>query len=533
MTFPEAPVLQRPSALMRIFYVAVFLFSVAVYVAIYKYLWRFASYPIELEWREGSIWLHALAQSYGINIFENDKIAYVNANHGIFDHIIKAAFARAFRFLEPQYILRSFVILFPAISLLSIFVHSRRNLPATAALISSLCLSCAMLVAVHDIGHWNTCIGRSDSTAFTLMAIAYLCHSTPALTYQARLLRHISYLAIALVLSTNRKIYPVALMIPIIMEQRHDALRIRELIRSYLLIIGYTLATCAFFIVVWFHSDASLYYRYFYGFFGAKSPLPPQAAPFQAMILYVRTPAIAFLILLSVVPAFIEAWKHFLGHSGNWPRTLAAIAIFISLLVSILALKMNFSAGGYWYLCPQAIVLVIYYNTRYKIGPGFAAVILVLSLCILWRSDNLPLMRWYYAQLGETLPEARRYTEELILLDHAFGVYSEEAHLFKRSRDLPPIDMGDTAEAFAKANYYGPRFTSVFSEQRSRITSHEPVLVFVGPCASSALKQLAENEEYSLLLKSPAPAIGGGVYVRIDHIEDVQRFLMGHAANSQ
>jgi hypothetical protein len=533
MIFPGAPVLQRPSALRRIFYVAVFIVSVTAYASIYKYIWRFASYPIELEWREGSIWLHALAQSHGINIFENGKIAYANANHGIFDHIIKAAFARVFPFLEPQYILRSFVLLFPAISFLSIFVHSRRNLPATAALISSICLSCAMLIAVHDIGHWNTCIGRSDSTAFTLMAIAYLCYSTHAFTHQARLLRHISYLALALVLSTNWKVYPVALMIPIIMEQRHGALQIRELIRIYLLILGYTLATCAFFIVVWFHADASMYYRYFYGFFSAQSPLPPSSAPFQTMIHYVRTPAIAFLLLLSVLPAFIEAWKHFLKHSGNWPRTLAAIAILISLLILILALKMNFWAGGYWYLCPQAIVLAIYYNTRYKIGPGFAAVILVLSLGILSRSDNLPLMRWYYSQLGETLPAARNYTEELVRLDRAFGVYSEEAHLFKRSGALPPIDMGDVAETFAKANYYGPRFTAVFSEQRSKITSHEPVLVFVGGCPSSALKQLAENEEYCLWLKSPAPAIGGGVYVRKDHIEDVQRFLMGSAANPQ
>jgi len=533
MNAPATPLLQRPGALMRVCYVAAFIISVTVYVAIYKYTWRFASYPIELEWREGSIWLHALAQSYGINIFENDQIAYANANHGIFDHIIKGAFARAFRFLEPQYILRSFVLLFPAISLLSIFVHSRRHMSATAALISSICLSCAMLVAVHDMGHWNTLIGRSDATAFTLLAIAYLCYSTHAFTYQARLLRHFSYIAIALVLSTNWKIYPVALMIPLIMEQRHDALRLRELIRIYLLIAGYTLVSCAFFIVVWFHSDPAMYYRYFFGFFSAKSPLPPASAPFQAMIQYVRTPAIALLILLSVMPAFIEAWRHFFKRSGNWPKTLAAIAIFISLLISIMALKMNFWAGGYWYLCPQAIVLAVYFNTRYKIGPGLASVILVLGLCVLSRSDNLPLMRWYYSRLGETSSDARKYTQELILLDHAFGVYSEEAHFFKRSGFLPPIDMGDVAETFAKANYYGPRFTSVFSEQRSKITSHEHVLVFVGPCASTALKQLAQDEEYTLWLKSPTIAIGGNVYVRTDHIEDIQRYLMGHAANSQ
>lgn len=510
-----------------------FIFSVTVYVAIYKYLWRFVSYPIELEWREGSFWLHALAQSYGVNIFEDDKIAYANACHGIFDHIVKSALAGAFRFLEPQYILRAFVLSFPAISLLAIFAQCRKNLSATVALVSALCLSCAMVITVHDIGHWFTCVGRSDATAFTLLAIAYLCYSTDASSWQARLLRHFSYLAMALVLSTNWRVYPAALMIPLIMEQRHGALRIGELIRIYLIVAGYSLATCAFFIVVWFHGDVSMYYRYFFGFFGAKSPWPTGPATFQMIIHYVRTPAIAFLLLLSVVPAFIETWKHCFKRSGNWPRTLAASALFISLLVLILALKMNLMGGGYHYLCPQAILLVVYYNTRYKIGPGLAAVVLVLTLGVLSWSGNLPLMRWYYTNLGETLPAARKYTEELILLDHAFGVYSEEAFLFKRSRPLPPIDMGDTAEAFANANYVGPRFTSVFSEQRAKLTAHEPVLMFVGGCPSSALKQLAENEEYCLWLKSPTLAIGGNVYVRKDHIEDVQRFLMSYAANSK
>jgi len=516
---------------MSIFYVAAFIFSVTLYVAIYKYLWRFVSYPIELEWREGVYWLHALAQSYGINIFENDKIAYMMASHGIVDHLVKAALLNVFPSWEPQYILRFFVLIFPVISFLSILVQSRRNLPAIPALISALCLNGAMLVFVHDIGHWFTCVGRSDATAFTLLAIGYLCYSTHASTGRARLLGHFSYLAIALVLSTNWKWYPIALMIPIIMEQRHDALRIRELIRIYLLIIGYTVATCALFAAVWFHADVSFYFRYFFGLYFGKSPYAGSGAPFQTIIHYVRTPAIACLILLSVLPAFIEAWRHFVRNSGSWPKTLAAIAVLVSVLISILALKMNFMGGGYWYLCPQAILLVVYYNTRYKIGPGLASMILVLSLCILSRSDNLYLMKWYYRQLGETLPAARNYAEKLTLLDQAFGVYSEEAHLFRRSRNLPPIDMGDGSENLAKVNYFGSRFTSIFEGQRARVMAHQPVLLFVGACSSSAFKALSMNEEYCLLLASPAPAIGGSVYVRIDHMEDVQRFLLAHASN--
>jgi hypothetical protein len=517
----------------RVPYLAALFFSAAVYACIYGYVWRFVSYPIELEWREGSIWLHALAQSYGVNIFAADTIAYVNANHGIFDHIIKGALVWAFRFLEPQYLLRCFVVLFPAISLAALFAQSRRNLPLFPALVGSLALCCAMLIAVHDIGHWNTCIGRSDSTAFTLLAIAYLCSAASGAARPARLLQHISSLAIALVFSTNWKIYPVALTIPIILAQRHDALRIRELIRSYLLILAYTVGTCGLFIAIWFHADATLYYRYFFGFFSAKSPLPPATAPFATMIYYVRTPAIVFLLLLSVAPVCFELWRHLGKRAGTWPRTLAAIAILMSLLVSIAAFKMNFMAAGYWYLCPQVIVVAAYYNARYTIGPGLASVILIFSLGILSRSDNLPLMRWYYRLLGETLPAARIYTDELVRLDQAFGVYSEEAFLFKRSRALPPIDMGDVAEAFAKAGYNGPRFNAIFAKQQSQIVSHAHALVFIGPCASSALKQLADDPDYSLLLKSPTLAIGGNVYVRQDRREEVQRFLANHAAPSR
>lgn len=478
------------------------------------------------------MWIHALAQSYGVNIFENGKIAYANANHGIFDHLIKALFVRVFPALEPQYILRSFVLLFPVISLLATFAQTRKVLPSFAAVVSSICLSSAMLIIVHDIGHWNASIGRSDPTAFTLLVLAYLCYSTCEAGRLARTARHASYLAIALVWSTNWRIFPVALAIPIVMEQRRDTLRVGELIRIYLLIAGYTLATCTFFIAVWFHADISLYYRYFFGFFSAKSPWPPCSAPFSTMIQYVRTPAFALIIVFSVGPMLVELWKSFATKFSNLPRVLAALAVLGSLVVSIAAFKMNFMAAGYWYLCPQVIILLIYYNTRYKPNPGVAAMVLVGSLAVLSRSNNVPLARWQYDRLGESRSDARKYTDTLVLLDRTFGIYSEEAHLFKRSGPLPPIDMGDVVEAFAKVDYYGVRFTSVFNEQKSKIVSHAPMLVFVGGCASSAVKQLAEDGEYCLLLKSPTIQIGGGLYVRTDHIQDVQRFLATHSTNT-
>jgi len=530
MTSLPASWLKHRKAWLTLSTLAAFAFAAATYFVIYRFIGRFAGYPIELEWREGTAWLHALAGSFGFNIFTDPQFAYANANHGIFDPVIKAFLVRALPFLEPQYVLRSFVVLFPAVSLLAAFVQARRKLPLAPAFVAALGLSSAMLIFVHDIGNWNTCVGRSDSTALTLLAVTFLCYTSPALNVRARVLRHISYLAIALVLSTNWRIYPVALVIPLLLEQNRDSLQLRELIRTYLYIAAYSLGSCAVFVGVWFHFDIAQYYRYFFGFFGTKSPWAPASAPFATMIHYVRTPAIAALVFLSIIPVLLETAKLWFGRTGCWPRLLAALALALSLGVSILAFKMNFMGAGYWYLSPQAFVALAYYQTRFTLGPGAASVILACSLGILWRSDNLPLMRWQYAQLAETLPAARRYTAELVLLDREFGIYSEEAHLFKRTRDLPAVDMGDVAEAFANANYFGPRFTAVFAHQRERLVGHKPVLVFIGGCGSSALKQLAQSDEYYLFRKSPTLWIGGAVYLRMDHIQEVQRFLAEHAA---
>ncbi|MBX3736369.1 MAG: hypothetical protein KF715_06770 [Candidatus Didemnitutus sp.] len=522
--------LKHPKLWRRLSHLAALVLAATTYVVIYRFLARFAGYPIELEWREGTAWLHALAGSFGVNIFTDPHLAYANANHGIFDPLIKSVFVRALPSVEPQYILRSFVLLFPVVSLLASFVHSRRKLPLGPAVVAALGLSAAMLILLHDIGHWNTCIGRSDSTALTLLAVAFLGYAAPGDTTLSRVSRHGACLAIALVFSTNWRIYPVALVIPLLVEQSRDALRLRDLVRLYLVIAAYTIGTCAVFAAVWFHGDLAQYYRYFFGFFGTKSPWAAASSPFATMIHYVRTPAFAAIIVLSILPVLFESGKWLLARSGSLPRTLAALALALSLGASIAAFKMNFQGAGYWYLSPQAFVLLVYYQSRFTLGPGAASALLIGCLGMLWRSDNLPLMRWQYAQLAETLPAARRYTAELVLLDREFGICSEEAHLFKRTRNLPPVDMGDVAEAFANANYFGPRFTAVFAQQRARIVAREPVLVFVGGCGSSALKQLAQSEEYCLFRTSPTLWIGGAVYVRLDHLEEVQRFLVAHAA---
>ena len=70
-------------------------------------------YPLELEFREGTNWLHALALSKGVNIFSTADVAYINMNHGPIDSVLKSMLLRFLPFLDPKLVTRFFVILLP------------------------------------------------------------------------------------------------------------------------------------------------------------------------------------------------------------------------------------------------------------------------------------------------------------------------------------------------------------------------------------------------------------------------------------
>ena len=68
-------------------------------------------YPIELEVRESTLWMHILTMKAGINIYDSNFVAFANQAHGPFDPMIKLFISWIFPFLEPWQVSRSTNIL--------------------------------------------------------------------------------------------------------------------------------------------------------------------------------------------------------------------------------------------------------------------------------------------------------------------------------------------------------------------------------------------------------------------------------------
>ncbi len=75
-------------------------------------------YPIELEARESTLWLHILTIKEGINIYNPSVVAYANQAHGPIDPFFKLLIHKIFFFLEPWQVSRLNNLLF----FLSIFI---------------------------------------------------------------------------------------------------------------------------------------------------------------------------------------------------------------------------------------------------------------------------------------------------------------------------------------------------------------------------------------------------------------------------
>ncbi|MGH7926530.1 MAG: hypothetical protein ACREQV_01885, partial [Candidatus Binatia bacterium] len=44
-------------------------------------------YPLEIETRESTVWLHVLALREGIDIYDYSQVAFINTHHGPFDSL--------------------------------------------------------------------------------------------------------------------------------------------------------------------------------------------------------------------------------------------------------------------------------------------------------------------------------------------------------------------------------------------------------------------------------------------------------------
>jgi hypothetical protein len=129
-------------------------------------------YPLELEWREGSTWLHVLAQLNGIDIYDHSKTAYVNMNHGPINPLITYWIARWLPDLSRWQVCRSFVLL-PCVLVFASVIALRRATRHRWLVGTIFGLATYVVIMSSGAGYFLL-YGRTDATAHVLAVVALL-----------------------------------------------------------------------------------------------------------------------------------------------------------------------------------------------------------------------------------------------------------------------------------------------------------------------------------------------------------------------
>ena len=123
-------------------------------------------YPLEIETRESTVWLHVLALRHGINIYDHSQVAFINQNHGPFDPLFKLSIAALFPFLESWQVARVSVLLLPYAFLLVAWKSLSKQ---SRSLLDPLYLGSIGYLFLIVTAKEFIFVGRSDATAALLL----------------------------------------------------------------------------------------------------------------------------------------------------------------------------------------------------------------------------------------------------------------------------------------------------------------------------------------------------------------------------
>ncbi len=484
----------------RSFRIVVLALSACVFAYALHLAWLAFLCPLEIEVREGSVWLDVLAKRAGVDIFDTTQVAFVNMNHGPLDGMLKAWISRGAPVLPGHMVTRVFVLLTPVFLFACAYVITRRQLAAAMLAAGSGFLVLAhMSVVVY--------VGRPDATAVCLVAVC------GALTHQLLVSRHRDwsnrrYIAIqvalgaasAAVFLTSWRFAPViaALQVAVLSTQLADSnldLRPTRLLLKLLLLLArvgtamqhFVISSALFvagFAAVWLpvflielHGDLRSYYRHFFGIFlgasgwgtfpGAAFHILPSEllkGRFASILLF------AALILwglyrLRKAPGALMAWLVML--SANW--FVVAYGYF-----------KNQGGGGLHYFFEffaLAWIFILHAFSRRRRWGALAQLVLVCAVVLTLPRRDLLAQR---ELLAEARKQGRVFRQYVADMTNGQPVFGEETHLFKTKYRGELVDTGDADAAVARSGYFGDAFTRTFERYTTRLTSNPPKFIIGG-----------------------------------------------------
>jgi len=510
--------------------------SAVVFAFSLRLAWLAFTDPLELELREGSLWLHVLAKRVGVDIYDPTQVAFVNMNHGPLDPLVKAWLSSWARALPSHMVTRVFVLLSPIFLLVSAYLISRKHLAAALLAAGTL-----FLVLCHVSGMMY--VGRSDATAICGLAICGAL-ADRLLVNRHRNWSNRSYIATQVGLGTASAVVfltswrcgpiPAALQFVVLTTQLGDSGRGRRppqwalrvlwwlvtafknfVISSVLFAVGFAALWVPVFLIE-LHGNYRSYYRHFFGFFladdsgwgifaGTKFEIFPKelvdnrqgilvlcgALILAGLYRLRRRPAelLAWLVMLSVV-WWAVAYGFFKNHVGGGLHYF--FEFFVLAWIFILH---AFGRRRRWGAVAQLVAV--------------GAVALTLPCADLLKQE-------------ETLVGVRKraiaFRKGVDELTQGRPIFGEETHLFKTRYRGELVDTGDTSAAIARSGYFGEAFTQTYETYARQLTANPPkyvIGVFLGGDSnperimSRPLQDLLHHR-YTLRLKADETALASG-----------------------
>ncbi len=467
-------------------------------------------FPLELEFKEGTSWLHVLTMQAGISIYDHQQVAYINMNHGPLNPVLKYLLATALPFLRPAMVTRFFVLLLPV----GLFAGMAGACPAKKG--SALLWAAGLHLFLLGIQPPHFLVGRSDPTALFLLAVLLGTAAGPMSNVAATARRRFGWIVVcgvlgAMVFLTNWRLGPAVGLVGAAFALEYQAAHGRSALRAYfgsMLLGGGGFSLLLFFAL--FHGDGVLYYRHFFGFFSTESGWGAlRGESFELFPRALLAPhglihglALAGLALGPVFPTRqVPRRVQLLG----WLPLLGLLW-----MASCAAYFLNRSGGGIWYFGAFYVLLAFHLaraidwarvGSPWLRGLFFAGLFLGLPWQTTWQQAR---------QLTESFAPAYAFLQTTKLLAAGERIHSEDYYFFKDRYEGEAIDVGDEVAKIGATGYMGEPFTGTANRYFAKLRSDPPRFVITGGSISPVLKELLAKAYQPILRVPPAQWLYAG-----------------------
>ncbi len=470
-------------------------------------LGKATQFPMELEAREGNMWLMVLIQKAGYSLYDHSAAAVTATVYGPLDALIKFWIASALPFLESNEVVRFFVPLIPLLLLILFGITTFPNRKLFLPL--SIAFSTVVMIGLLNLLPYNFLAGKPDVTAGVFLIL--LC-AAGTLILRRKEPGHtclwLFSLAPALCVLTNTRHAPVAAAVWISVVTTKYLSDRKLSLKLVLMAAAGTAGLVGLLVATLFEGDAPLFFKHFYGVLlsakesGASTFRDHIGEVFPAQILgrsYRWGPV--FLPM-----AFVLAFK--------WPRQwnkseivsgLIVVASWILAYAGITVLyELNIDGGGVHYYSPFVMaawwwVAQTYTESRLEYKNGMLTAGLAAYLITIPQWQLVP----YFEQQFQAYQEPTKAFRSRLTELYAKGeLMSEGFHLFKDEMRGSYIDNGDSAERFLKTGYFGATFGRTTEKYFNAVLGGQYTYFLIDGLQSEMVREYLQNS-YIEIARAP------------------------------